>query len=101
MQQALRTGPGARPAPKGRTQATASMPVLQLRVDSSPHHQGSPPGLDAVGNLLKISIQALRGQMMIEFLDGYDQGPNLEVAFHSPVPWTSPISNVSYTFPLH
>ena len=40
---------------------------------------------------LLVRIQALRGQRIVAFLDGYDYGSNVEVAFHFPLPWTSPI----------
>lgn len=52
-----------------------------------------------------ITIQALRGRMIVAFLDGYDQGPGMEVEFHFPVPLTSPIlmyrQNSSHGNPRH
>jgi hypothetical protein len=38
---------------------------------------------------LLATIQALRGRMIVAFLDGYDQDSGVEVEFHFPVPWTS------------
>ena len=40
---------------------------------------------------LLVTIQALRGQGVVAFLDGYDRGSNVEVGFHFLLPWALPI----------